>query len=230
MARRDRESQRIQEAIDVFEKTLTIVRNEYEMFFMGIHPRVPSHRVRDLKRMLRDLEELPVQNTAMKFKIRQLRSKLNSYDQLWIRTMNQIENGTYRRQRFVATLREDQRQAQHDRAEEAHRQVRALARGEDEEEAAQTLTLPTAGARDVPPPKPPPVNRQGWAIGSQELLAEYAAARAASGKSGAVDPRVLEAALRQQADAIKEKMGVRDVRFRVVHEDGKAKVKAIPVR
>ena len=75
------------------------------MYFLGIQSRPPTHKVRDLKRMLREFEEMGVQNTANQFQIRRLRGKFNTYNTLWNRTIKQIEEGTYRRQRFLAKTR-----------------------------------------------------------------------------------------------------------------------------
>jgi hypothetical protein len=67
-------------------------------------------------------------------------------------------------------------------------------------------------------------------VGSPELVREFAAVRQRLGEQGKVDGGVLEAQLRKHAENIKKQLGVREVRFRVVEEGGKARVKAVPVK
>jgi hypothetical protein len=240
MAKRDREARKVKEAIDLFDKMLTMVKNEHEMYFLGISKKPPASKVRDLKRALRDLEDMQVLNTAMTFQVRRMRNKFNTYNTLWMRTIKQIEEGTYRRQRFLANHREADRKKQHESSEKVRDQIRALARGGDVEDATATIQNgsmkapePTlrSGEHHRPKARPQAKREQsGHAIGSRELLREYLTARKAVGKAGAVDPRALDKALQKQAAQIKARYGVKDVKFRVVAENGKAKVKAIPIK
>jgi hypothetical protein len=66
--------------------------------------------------------------------------------------------------------------------------------------------------------------------GPEGLFGEYVAARKRCGLAGGVTPDQFERQLRAQESAIREKTGCQSVRFRVVVEDGKAKLKATPIR
>jgi hypothetical protein len=67
--------------------------------------------------------------------------------------------------------------------------------------------------------------------GDDALFAEYVDARTKSGQGAAGLTRDKFAALlRQQEDAIRTKFGAAQVKFRVVLEDGRAKLKATPVK
>jgi len=72
------------------------------------------------------------------------------------------------------------------------------------------------------------------AAGKQEvdqLFEAWVGAREATGqKTSGLTREKLEAQLEQQRSALRERLGVADVRFRVVVEEGRAKLKASPVR
>jgi hypothetical protein len=69
------------------------------------------------------------------------------------------------------------------------------------------------------------------ASGEAALFAEYARARASTGQSAAGLTRdKFSALLRQQEEAIRAKFGAAKVNFRVVVEEGRAKLKATPVK
>ena len=71
----------------------------------------------------------------------------------------------------------------------------------------------------------------GAAGGEDALFAEYVGARANTGQGAAGLTRDKFAALlRQQEDAIRAKFGAAKVTFRVVVEEGRAKLKATPVK
>lgn len=237
MARKDRDAKRTKEAIDLLEKYLQIVKNEHEMYFLGIMKRPPDSKIRDIKRMVRDLEESQINNTAMQFQVRRLRAKFNTYNTMWARVCKQIEEGTYKRQRFMADLREKGRAQQAEDAKAVKDQIKALIRGDDPEDADQTATvrdIPTAPSMDLPGRRGRPQARAsgkgGHSIGSDNLLKEYNSVRANTGGQGRVSGAQLEQVLRRHEAAIKKKTGAREVRFRVVEEGGKPKIKAIPVK
>lgn len=64
-----------------------------------------------------------------------------------------------------------------------------------------------------------------------QLFEAWVGAREATGqKTSGLTREKLQAQLEQQRSALRERLGVADVRFRVVVEDGRAKLKASPVR
>jgi hypothetical protein len=240
LARKDRGSKRIKEAIDLLEKYLQLCKNEHEMYFLGITRRPPEAKVRDLKRMLRELEDTQVNNTAMMFQIRRLRGRFNTYNTMWTRTIKQIEEGTYHRQRYMADKRAATQKKAHTNNVDVKEQIRSLIRGDappEQNEADETATvrdMPTTPSMDLPGRKKPAAaakpRRGGHSIGSAGLLDEYNSVRASTGGKGRVSADQLQAVLRRHEAAIKKKTGAREVRFRVVDENGKPKIKAIPVK
>ena len=78
---------------------------------------------------------------------------------------------------------------------------------------------------EAPAPAPPPQNGE-----LERLFAAWVEARNQTGQPTAgLSRERLAAQLEQQTAAIRERFGVSDVRFRVVVEEGRAKLKATPV-
>ena len=69
------------------------------------------------------------------------------------------------------------------------------------------------------------------ASGEDTLFAEYTKARSSTGQGAAgLTSDKFSALLRQQEDAIRAKFGAAKVNFRVVVEEGRAKLRATPVK
>jgi hypothetical protein len=116
------------------------------------------------------------------------------------------------RRHWDDTLRkmEEGRYDRHRFQADLHERERGIARGAESSESEAAA---------------PPVRNE-----LDELLAAWSEARVAAGQGGAVLSRErLAAQLEQQRAAIRERFGVAEVRFRVVVEDGRAKLKATPV-
>ena len=227
-----------------------MTKNEYEMYFMGVIRKPPAERHREIKRTIHEFMQLRLTNTAVQFKLRVLRTRFNSLNLRWLRTVKQIEEGTYTKHRWLADRREKERAKQGPKksAEEIRAEIRALMRGDDPEEAAAAarkkhgIPEPAApkqkDAQGVPPRspgragsagRPAAASGNGFAVGSDGLFDAYDSARRSSGQ-GSVDRAALEATLQKHVKQIKQKYGAKDVRFKVVQENGKARVKAIPVK
>jgi hypothetical protein len=64
---------------------------------MGIQKQAPAFIHNDVERKLRDLVQLNVRNTGLRYRLATLQQKFGSYNSYWRRTLRQIENGTYAR-------------------------------------------------------------------------------------------------------------------------------------
>lgn len=237
MARRDRDRRKVEQALELLQSYLQVTKNEYEMYFMGIQKMPPKDKHRELKKMFRDLTELGIQNTAARFRLKVLRSRYNTLNVLWMRSVKQIEEGTYRKHRFMADAREARSVGQ--KVADTRRikaEIRALARGVEfpEEEAPTVRDVPTVDepkrARAPAPSRKSGSASRGHSVGSEALVNEYSAVRKQLGMDGRVNASALEARLRKHAEIVKERTGAREVKFRVVNEDGKPRLKAIPVK
>jgi hypothetical protein len=239
LARIDRDSRQIKETLDLLRQFLQQTKTEYDMYFMGINKVPPNDKDRELRRMFRELQDTVINNTALRFQLKTLRARYNSLRMFWLRTCKQIEEGTYRKHRVMAGLRKEQNQGGQVSAQNVRDQIRALARGEEIPECARENTVVMEAVKDDPedggnrrsrPARPRGVGHKAHDVGSDSLVREYASMRAKLGLKGKVDGEKLEKKLRAHAEKLKKQYGVRDVRFRVEAEGGKAKLKAIPVK
>lgn len=90
----------IEEALDALDTTLDRVKVLYEQYFLGIQKQPPTYLHTDIERKLRDIAQLQIRNTALRYRFVTLQQKFGSYNSYWRRTLRQIENGTYTRNLF----------------------------------------------------------------------------------------------------------------------------------
>ena len=84
------------------ETELTELKAAYEQFFLGVERVPPSKRHEALRKRVLALRGQFIRQTAVKFRIQTLASRLTTYERLWERTKLEIEAGTYRRDLFRA--------------------------------------------------------------------------------------------------------------------------------
>ncbi|NVB80372.1 MAG: hypothetical protein HOV81_18405 [Kofleriaceae bacterium] len=89
--------QQIEELLDAVDTTLDRLKTLYEQYFMGIQKQAPAFIHSDVERKLRDLTQMNVRNTGLRYRLATLQQKFGSYNSYWRRTLRQIENGTYHR-------------------------------------------------------------------------------------------------------------------------------------
>ncbi|MFT3696119.1 MAG: MXAN_5187 C-terminal domain-containing protein [Kofleriaceae bacterium] len=87
-----------EELLDVVDKTLDRLKTLYEQYFLGIQKQAPTFIHNDIERKLRDLTQMQLRNTGLRYRLATLQQKFGSYNSYWRRTLRQIENGTYQRQ------------------------------------------------------------------------------------------------------------------------------------
>ena len=87
----------IEELLDHCDTTLDRVKVLYEQFFLGIQKQPPTHIHTDVERKLRELQQIQIRNTALRYRFATIQQKFGSYNNYWRRTLRQIENGTYHR-------------------------------------------------------------------------------------------------------------------------------------
>ena len=90
-------AEQIEENLDELDKTLDRVKVLYEQYFLGIQKQPPSYLHTDCERKLRELAQLNIRNTALRYRYNTLQQKFGSYNSYWRRTLRQIEQGTYAR-------------------------------------------------------------------------------------------------------------------------------------
>ncbi len=87
----------VEEALDLIDKSMERVKALYEQYFLGIQKQPPTFIHNDLERKLRDLQQVQIRNTALRYRYATLQQKFGSYNSYWRRTLRQIEQGTYGR-------------------------------------------------------------------------------------------------------------------------------------
>jgi hypothetical protein len=99
---------------DAIEADMAALKVAYEFYFMGNERLPPTRAYEDLKKRLERLKNSFVRNTAAKFRVQAIATKFGTYERLWQRTLQEIENGTYKRD-VAKARRRTQKQAGSDR-------------------------------------------------------------------------------------------------------------------
>lgn len=191
---------------DVAEELVTLdvklkqLKFEYEQYFIGSRPREPVLTRADVNKLVTKYSNTGIQNTALRFKFNNLCSRFFAMRRQWDETLRKIEAGTYERHVFKAKLHERER-------------------GIDG-------NAPTAaGARSAS------ANANETTEGGTDLFEAYRTAKSSCGEDvKSLSRDKLDQLVEKQRAALKDKFGCDDVRFRVVVEGGKAKLKATPVK
>lgn len=182
--------------LQLLDIKLKQVKNEYDQYFLGSRKREPQLLRGEVQRIITYYSNVPIQNTAQRFKFNNLRSRFFTFRRLWDDTLRKIEEGRYERHLFRANLRDRERNEAKQKVEE--RGIREESRGGSP---------------------------------ADQLYARYVAAREKTGQGAAgLSREKLDALVKKQTAAIRSRYGVDKVRFKVVVEDGKAKLKAKPVK
>jgi len=87
----------IEELLDALDTSLDRVKVLYEQYFLGIQKQPPTFLHTDVERKIRDLAQIQIRNTALRYRFVTIQQKFGSYNSYWRRTLRQIENGTYAR-------------------------------------------------------------------------------------------------------------------------------------
>ena len=97
----------IEDLLDQLDKLVDRVKVMYEQYFMGIQKQAPAHLHTEAERRLRDLTQMNIRNTALRYRFATLQQKFGAYNTYWKRTLREIEGG-----RYMRNLSKVRRQAQ----------------------------------------------------------------------------------------------------------------------
>jgi hypothetical protein len=190
--------------LNKLEADIEKLKKDYDQYFLGFEKRPPEKLRNDCERAVRGMIGVKTPNTGLKFRANVLVQKMAAYRQLWDRTLKQIEEGTYKRDVFRANLHDKWRQ------EAQARNKRGPAQDDVIEDAELIDDAPA-------PPK----------YGS--VFDAYVKARTETNEgAGGISYDKLHDVLEKQAEQIRTKYGAKDVDFKVVIENGKARLKATP--
>lgn len=90
-------AQSVASRVDELERALERVRTTYESYFLGIERRAPEMARQQVHHKLLELQNVPIVNTALRFRFQNLVQRFTQLAGHWNRTMREIEAGTYRR-------------------------------------------------------------------------------------------------------------------------------------
>ncbi len=201
--------------MDEFENRVFLLKISYEKYFSGIDPVEPARERDELRRYLRDLLAAPVTNSRQRFRLQQLRARWATLELYWTRNLYQIERGIHPKQKYRADIKERQR---------AEAELARMSPG-------QTLLPERPGASLIPETTGrPPSGGSGEGGAYKAVFDAYVVARGQCGQNTDIDYNVVRQTLEKQVEALKARTQCSTVKFKVVVEDGKAKVKAVPVR
>lgn len=92
-------------AVDRVEKKIESLRFEYEQYFLGQRPNEPLAQRREVERLVAELGDLSIPNTALRFRLQSTSARFQAFRRQWNETVRKIEAGTYERHVFRANLR-----------------------------------------------------------------------------------------------------------------------------
>ncbi|GEN07717.1 hypothetical protein SAMN05443572_101258 [Myxococcus fulvus] len=94
---------------EALEAELAALRNLFEQYFLGNERNPPTRAHEDFKKRVNKLKTSFIRSTAAKFRVASIHSKFLTYERLWMRTLQEIEAGTYKRDLFKARRRAEVR-------------------------------------------------------------------------------------------------------------------------
>lgn len=242
------------EELDELDKRLEELRRRFDLYFHGSaeQRRPPTANQAQLGGELRRMreEEIRTWNTVDKFRFNQIFARFVSLDRMWARTLKQIEDGVYKRDKLkvgLARQRDEQRKlaAQPEEPDQTRAVNVDLGSMDGEKQAPRgpAPSTPTAQDRARPaaaaqPPasssaaKPAPAGGATDGNMSDQRLKQlydvYMQARRRTGDSSALTMDALRTQIEQQIPAIRAKHNCQSVDFKVVLKDGRAMLKAVP--
>lgn len=186
----------IDERLDELDQGVKRLRIEYDQYFLGILKRPPEVLTGKMQKIIVEFSNSPPHKSQQKFRFNSLNSKFQIYRQQWGRTLRQIEQGTYKGHLFKAHLHERERM-------QAQKQ---------------------ASKSDAPAETAPPA-RSAASGAIDQLYDALIAARTRAGEAGPAPERArVEAMVRKQTAALREKHPGAKVKFKVAIEGNRAKL------
>jgi hypothetical protein len=194
-----------QQLIHDFRIQVDELQRQFELYFQGLERRPPVDERESLKRaLLKQKGEASRWNTADRFRMNTLMQKFTSYDRMWERTLQEIENGTYRR---------DLNRVKRKNASDAQ----ATKKPSSASAALDKNTKgPVLGADGVNNAK------------LEKLYRVYVDAKRRTGERTNLTMDSLKKQLDKQIPALKAKHRCKEVDFKVVLKNGKAMLKPVP--
>lgn len=212
MAHIERKDSQINTTLDEVEQRSNRLKIQYEKYFSGIERIEPLKEREDIKRVLRDLGDKQMPNATQRFRYQQLKARFQSLELYWMRNLAMIERGTHPKMKFRADLKDSSRMKKSTDNALPEADVEPLMSAEQEEVLRRRQEIQEREERAL-----------------KMVYDKYMEARSKCGQSTDLAFDTVRNILKQQVRQIKSQYNVETVRFRINIEDGKAKVKAVPI-
>jgi len=187
--------------LDKLDEAFKTLRVAYEKYFAGVDKLEPA-KDRDKFRMtLRRLMTERTSNTARRYRLQSLQASLITYENYWNRLCRQIEDGTFKRDKWRVKVR--------------------FGDAPDEEIVANVPA-------DKATPTAPALSAAQYPASLVKLHEAYVRARESVGDTRPVPMDVLAATVKKQIETLRERYGAATVEFKVAVKDGRAILKAVP--
>jgi|SRR5215472_10179807 len=188
------------------EIALEELKAAYEQYFLGTERLSPAKAHQTLRKRFHRLQSTFNRTTSVRFRVQSLSSKFLTYERLWQRTLEEMENGKYKRDLFKARFRAQKKQPPRAAAQEQVPQVQGA--------------------------NPPTQSDRPAQLSEAKLRAVYAAYLEAKKRCGEDISKMsfesVASKLRKQVPRILEKHQVSAVEFKVLVKNGKAVLSAVP--
>jgi hypothetical protein len=200
MARRNKKDHGLNSRMDEIERKMFLLKMQYEKYFTGIERIEPMKEREALKRILRDMTQEHITNTQQRYRFIQLKARMSSLELYWQRNLVMIERGTHPKMKFRANLKD---QTARDRAILAKQRQERKVRFNSRQQEEKALKM------------------------AFDTLIQ---ARKKTGQNTNLNYDSVRETLRKQSRMIKSQHQCERVKFRVQIQDGKAKMKAVPIK
>lgn len=201
MAKREKKDIGLNATLNQIERKIFQLKIQYEKYFSGIESLEPTHEFDALQKQFRELTRRKITNTQQRYRLTQLKARFSSLNMYWKRNLIMIERGTHPKQKFRASLKEKQ-----DKEMELKRQAHKerLAQAKKRSQSADS--------------------------GYRSVYDQLIEARKKTGQATNISFDSIKSTLEKQSKAIQAQYDCDSVRFKVSIQNGKAKMKAVPIR
>jgi len=118
-------SSAIQGELDLFEQKIGELKVLYEQYFSAFIPMQPTKEHAEVRRMVRLLLRTPFKNSQANFRMKNLILRFQTLNTHWERVLREKEDGTYKRDRFRASIRSDeQKRVKREKSDEGQKDSR----------------------------------------------------------------------------------------------------------
>ncbi len=130
MARRGKIDRQLKVELDDVEQKLFLLKINFDKYFNGVEPQEPTRDREEMRRLMRDMVNIEINNAVQRYKFKSLQARFTSLEQYFTRNLLMIERGTHPKFKFRLELQE-RRRTELDKARARRRTVLDTQRNEE---------------------------------------------------------------------------------------------------